>query len=180
MPQYEVLTPLSNGRGKPPHAPGSVVELEQSDAADLVAIKALRPVAVLGQQADGQNADAPAQADGEGNGEDRSLLAFGQKTMAELSKSSHKQLDALIGAEQVEDVAASPGKKPSVAQKAAAITAQRLAKLVNEADEAQLKGFLQDAGFESLEALDLGEDAGEDDIRVALLAWVIGMLQEGA
>lgn len=59
MPRYEVLTPLSNGRGKPPHPPGSVVELEPDEAAALVSLGALRPVdAVVKQQTGGQIAQA--------------------------------------------------------------------------------------------------------------------------
>lgn len=172
MTRYEVLTPLSNGRGKPPHSPGSVVELEPGHAADLVAVGALRPVA-------GEEPVGDQTAAGEGEAGGRGILTAAQAMMTELAKSSHKKLDTIISDEQVGEVKAA-GAKATLAEKAAAITAHRLATLVNDADREELEALVKGAGFENLEALDLGEDASDDDIKVALLAWVIGMLQEGA
>lgn len=161
MPKYEVLTPLSNGRGMPPHSPGSVVELEPDHATDLVAVGALRPVA--GEERVGDQAAA-----GEGEADGLDLLASAQAMMVELAKSSHKKLDTIISDEKVGEVKAA-GAKATVAEKAAAITVQRLATLVNDADREELEALVKGAGFEDFEALDLGEDASDDDIKVALL-----------
>ncbi|BBB13431.1 hypothetical protein SPYCA_2689 [Sphingopyxis sp. FD7] len=46
MPDYEVVTPLSNGRKKP-IPPGTIVSLREAQGDKLVAIGALKPVPTL-------------------------------------------------------------------------------------------------------------------------------------
>lgn len=57
MPLYEVITPLRNG-GPDPVQPGEIVELDEREAAPLVAVGALSPVVVVLGQSGGQIAQA--------------------------------------------------------------------------------------------------------------------------
>ena len=166
MARFEVLTPLSNGRGTKPIAVGSVVTMEPDDAAYLVANRALRPVAG-GAESDGEPVGT-AQRVSAASSSGLSLIAVNEAMLAELSGKTHKQLDKIIADEDVTDIPFA-GSKPTVAEKASGIVAARTGELLSDSDRASLLSIAQAAGFADLAALELADDAAETEIRAALM-----------
>ena len=168
MPAYEVLTRISNGKKKP-HVPGAVLELDADAALPLVAVNALRPVAMMatanGTEAAGepigtaQRAMAAATA-----GQNIGFLTTAAQLRTELDALTVKDLDQLIEDEKVE-LEGSHNK----AAKVAAIADARAARMLGTMDRAQLLDLAAASGYADIAALELSVDAADDEVRAALM-----------
>ncbi|WJY18682.1 hypothetical protein QQS45_00055 [Alteriqipengyuania flavescens] len=172
MADYEILIPISNGK-KPAHKVGTTRAFEGEEAKRLVAIGAIR--AVKGRapgsatEANGEPIGTAQRATAAGTAEaDLGFITAQAKFRDELDGKSHKELDSIISAESVGEVEAK-GSKPTIAEKVEAIVASRGAKLLGELDRRQLLDLAAASGYEGTAALELAEDAAEDEIRASLL-----------
>ncbi len=83
---------------------------------------------------------------------------------AELDKLTVKKLDALIEAEQVA-IEGTPNK----AGKIEAVIASRSGKMLGTLDRGQLLDLAAASGYADVAALELAEDAADDEIRASLM-----------
>lgn len=168
MPDYEVLTTLSNGKKKP-HAIGATVTLDSDDATYLVTAGALRLVPGQVTEKGGEPIGTAQRVAAAGTaGEPQTFLTAAAAMRAELAGKSHKALDAIIKDEEVGEIPAKGGK-PTVAEKVEAIVASRTGKFLAGFNREGLIGLSASVGYADLDALDLAHDAAEDEIRASLM-----------
>ena len=168
MPEYEILTPLSNGKKKP-HAIGAIVPMDAGDAAYLVQAKALRLVPGSATEKGGEPVGTAQRAIAAGSSDEpQTFVAAAAQMREELGKKTHKDLDAIIKTEEIGEVEAA-GNKPTLAEKADAIVAARTDKLLGGFNREGLIALAGLAGYADLAALELDADAAEDEIRASLM-----------
>ncbi len=168
MFRYEVMTPISNGRDR--HQVGTVLTFDtEAEAADLVGLGALRPVAGEDVETDGAPIGTAQRVAAAGSQQDdgglRATIAAMRK---QLEGQSHKALDKLIADEQVPAFPFA-GAKATVREKAAAIAGGRTGKMLAALNRDGLIALAAADGYADLAALELAEDAEDDLIRATLM-----------
>lgn len=164
MARYEIVTRISNGR-KPALPIGDVREFDDDEARGLMALGALRPIAGESVEAGGepvgtaQRATAAGTADGE-----LSFITMAQTLRTDLDKLTVRKLDALAEAEGISLEGA-----PNKPDKIEAIVAARSTKMLGQLDRAQLLDLAAASGYADVAALELSQEAAEDEIRAALM-----------
>ena len=164
MARYELLTRLSNGR-KPAHPVGKVMSFEDDEAASLIKLGAIRAIAGDTVEAGGepigtaQRATAAGTADGPLN-----FITASAALRKDLEEQTVKQLDAIIEDEKIE-LDGSPNKSGKVE----AILTARSGKLLGRLNRGGLLDLAAASGYADVAALELAEDAAEDEIRAALM-----------
>lgn len=154
MARYEVLQPLGNGK-KAPHAIGAKLTLDAEDAETrrLVKLKAIRLLS-----------DDDASADDDDGAELLSLLAYRQKFRDEISQNTVPKLDTMLA-----NLSISLDGSPNKAAKVEALVDDATRAILASTGRDGLIALAAASGFADLQALELDNDASEDDIRDALM-----------